>query len=98
MPGRRRLVWALFASASIASLGHASIASPMSATPSVTELAAAFVTQSEQRDPLFADGIGIHTYDDSLDDYSTFGHAKRMAWLRGWHTRLRRGMAGASAG
>ena len=64
---------------------------PASATPqsTVAALAAAFVAESERRDPLFADGIGIHAYDDRLDDYSAAGHARRIAWLRSWQARLR---------
>ena len=40
------------------------------------------------RDPLFADGIGIHAYDDRLDDYSAAGHARRIAWLSTWRDRI----------
>jgi hypothetical protein len=57
--------------------------------------AAAFVAQSERRDPLFADSIGIHTYDDALDDYSAAGHARRMAWLRSWRTRIAASLGGS---
>ena len=48
-------------------------------------LAKQFVNESERRDPLTADALGIHAYDDSLDDYSASGAARRVAWLRRWH-------------
>jgi hypothetical protein len=47
-------------------------------------LAKQFVNESERRDPLVADSLGIHAYDDLLDDYSARGAAKRVAWLRRW--------------
>jgi uncharacterized protein (DUF885 family) len=58
-------------------------------------LAARFVDESEKRDPLFADSIGVHTYDDALGDYSARGQHDRMRWLRGWRARL--AAAGAAA-
>jgi len=57
-------------------------------TAAFSLLAKTFVNQSEQRDPLVADSLGIHAYDDSLDDYSARGIARRMAWLRSWHARV----------
>jgi uncharacterized protein DUF885 len=45
-----------------------------------------FVAESEARDPLFADGIGVHAYDDALPDYSAAGLAARDAWLASWRT------------
>jgi Bacterial protein of unknown function (DUF885) len=54
----------------------------------IARLAAAFVTQSEGRDPLFADGIGVHTFDDRLGDYSAAGHASRIAWLETWRAKI----------
>ncbi len=56
--------------------------------PNFERLAAQFVRESQQRDPLVADSWGIHVYDNRLDDYSAAGHAKRIAWLEGWHARL----------
>jgi uncharacterized protein (DUF885 family) len=56
--------------------------------PSFARLAARFVAESEIRDPLFADGVGIHTYDDRLDDYSARGHARRITWLNAWKRRI----------
>lgn len=50
--------------------------------------AQAFVDESERHDPLFADQIGIHSYDDTLDDYSATGHKARLAWLKGWRARI----------
>lgn len=51
-------------------------------------LAASFVSESEQHDPLFADSLGMHRYDDTLDDYSATGHGARIAWLRTWRIRI----------
>ena len=53
-----------------------------------SQLAAAYVNESEKHDPLFADGLGIHRYDDKLDDYSATGHAARIAWLGTWRVRI----------
>jgi uncharacterized protein (DUF885 family) len=64
------------------------------ATAGFSALAAQFVSESERRDPLFADSIGIHEYDDALDDYTPAGHARRIAWLRDWRARLANAAAG----
>ncbi len=70
-------------------------ATPTTAAPSAfATLAASYVGEAEAHDPLFADQLGIHTYDDALDDYSAAGHARRLTWLRGWRTRI----AGATRG
>lgn len=47
-------------------------------TAPFARLAAVYVAQSEARDPLFADQLGIHTFDDRLDDYSAAGHRARL--------------------
>jgi len=60
---------------------------PASAT-GFTRLARQFTGESEKRDPLFADSIGIHAYDRELDDYSSAGQSRRRAWLRSWRRRL----------
>ena len=44
---------------------------------SLTMLAKRFVNESERRDPLFADGLGLHVYDAYLDDYSEHGARAR---------------------
>jgi hypothetical protein len=62
-------------------------------TTAFSALAATYVRAAEAADPLFADSIGIHDYDDSLADYSPAGYARRVAWLRGWRARI----AGAAA-
>ena len=54
----------------------------------VATVAAAFVRESERRDPLFADQIGIHTREDTLADYSLTGQADRARWLRAWRVRI----------
>jgi hypothetical protein len=51
-------------------------------------LALGFTAESEKRDPLFADTIGIHAYDRELDDYSSAGQSRRRTWLRSWRGRL----------
>jgi hypothetical protein len=58
------------------------------ATDDFSLIAKTFVNESEQHDPLVADSLGIHAYDDRLDDYSARGIARRMAWLRGWRTKI----------
>ncbi|MBC5800040.1 MAG: DUF885 domain-containing protein [Candidatus Eremiobacteraeota bacterium] len=80
--------------AGVAPTRHASAASGASGWP---ELAARFVREAEQRDPLFADQVGIHTYDDALADLSPTGHAERIAWLRAWRNRIVRADSGLSA-
>jgi uncharacterized protein (DUF885 family) len=50
--------------------------------------AAQFVSESERRDPLFADQIGIHAREDTLADYSLAGQAARARWLRAWRARI----------
>jgi hypothetical protein len=51
-------------------------------------LAQRFVVESARRDPLFADGIGIHTYDDRLPDVSASGLRARRTWLRAMRNRI----------
>ncbi len=75
----------LFASPAVAQTPSAA---PAVAAPTVAALATTFVAESEARDPLFADGLGVHRYDARLDDYSGAGHRARIAWLHGWHDRL----------
>lgn len=47
-------------------------------------LAAAYLAQAESDDPLFADSIGVHAYDDALPDLSAAGHARSMQHLLAW--------------
>jgi hypothetical protein len=47
-----------------------------------------YLSESEQRDPLFADRIGIHTYDDRLPDLSPSGHRATYAWEAHWRARF----------
>jgi hypothetical protein len=63
---------------------RAAVASP----GPIAALAQRFVAESVQRDPLFADGIGIHTYDDRLPDVSAAGQRARKIWLRAWRSRI----------
>ena len=62
--------------------------SPTIQTSVFAATARAFVDESEREDPLFADSIGVHAYDDSLVDYSAVWHRSRLAWLRGWRERI----------
>jgi hypothetical protein len=83
MHATRPLSVALVAALTLAPLAtHADAPTPFAA------LAAQFVSESERHDPLFADGVGVHKYDDTLDDYSAAGHARRIAWLEGWHAKI----------
>ena len=47
-----------------------------------------YVQEMEAQDPLFADGIGIHTQDDRLADYSAAGIAAERAWNAKWRARF----------
>jgi uncharacterized protein DUF885 len=47
-----------------------------------------YLVESEARDPLFADSIGIHTQDDRLPDYSAAGLARDAAWRARWRSRF----------
>jgi hypothetical protein len=47
-----------------------------------------YLAESEQRDPLFADSIGIHTYDDRLPDLSPAGQQATYAWETQWRARF----------
>ncbi len=64
---------------------------------SFAPFAAQFVSESERRDPLFADQIGIHSREDVLADYSEAGQSARVRWLRGWHVRLAPFLRGAGS-
>jgi hypothetical protein len=65
-----------------------SIAPVRAAGDPLAALAEKFVAESELRDPLFADGIGVHTYDDRLADYSAGGQHERIAWLTSSRARI----------
>jgi len=57
-------------------------------SPSFAALVDRYLTESEQRDPLFADSIGIHTYDDRLPDLSPEGQQASYAWEAQWRERF----------
>ncbi len=83
---QRRLLSACAAIAFVASgLPHGAQAQT---APSLPDLAKRYIAESEARDPLFADGIGIHTHDDELADYSAAGRARRTTWLHAWQARF----------
>jgi hypothetical protein len=79
-----------FAFAGTAVPSPATAPAPVPASPGFAALAASYIAEAEQRDPLFADALGIHRYDNRLDDYSAHGHAARMLWLRSWRARIAR--------
>lgn len=93
MIARRRSAFLLalaFLAAPLPAFAQTASPSPFAApSPAAfTALARDFIEESERRDPLFADAIGIHTYDDALDDYSAAGHRVRIAFLRDWRARI----------
>ena len=47
-----------------------------------------YLAESEARDPIFADSIGVHTHDDALPDYSAAGIAANDRWLAAWRARF----------
>jgi len=55
---------------------------------SIVVLDDAYVAAAMRADPLFADQLGVHRYDDRLADLSEAGQAQRVASLRAWRTRL----------
>jgi len=85
---RRALVaiaFALFAAARATAV----CAAPVPVGDAQFEAAAeAYVAEAEARDPLFADGIGVHAYDDRLPDYSAAGLEARSSWLRAWRAEF----------
>lgn len=57
------------------------------------DLTQTYVNELEARDPLFADSIGIHTYDDRLPDFSRRGHLSDMTWYRAWRAKVSAALA-----
>ena len=51
-------------------------------------LARRYTGEFAQRDPLFADGIGIHAFDDALPDYSAPALAERRRWQESWKAQI----------
>jgi hypothetical protein len=47
-----------------------------------------YLGESEARDPLFADSIGVHAYDDRLPDLSPSARADTYAWEAAWRTQF----------
>jgi hypothetical protein len=72
------------------SAGRASSTAPkvVAASDSFSQLVDQYLHEAEQRDPLFADGIGVHDYDDRLPDYSPSGVAAGYAWETAWRARF----------
>jgi hypothetical protein len=47
-----------------------------------------YLAETEIRDPLFADAIGVHSQDDRLPDYSSAALLERKAWQTRWRARF----------
>jgi hypothetical protein len=69
--------------------------SPASAVPALNPgdanlqaVARTYLSELEYRDPLFADRIGVHDYDDRLPDLSAAALAQRQRWQRSWRARI----------
>ena len=79
-------ILALFGSVAPGSVAPSS-AAPSSHAAFVASVGA-YLKESEARDPLFADSIGIHTHDDALPDYSAAATAADQHWLESWRHRF----------
>jgi Bacterial protein of unknown function (DUF885) len=64
------------------------MSAPAGAASDFKQLVSQYLAESEAQDPLFASGIGIHTYDDRLPDLSPTGHAASLQWERAWRGRF----------
>jgi hypothetical protein len=53
-----------------------------------TQLVNGYLAESEARDPLFSDRVGIHTYDDQLPDLSPTAQQATYRWETHWRTRF----------
>ncbi len=88
------LAFALLVTASSAGVAHADAGADAAAeagTPEHNAFAAAvkqYLSEAESRDPIFADSIGVHAYDDRLPDYSAAGVAANDRWLAQWRARF----------
>jgi len=63
-------------------------AASSSAQPAFSDLVNQYLSESEHNDPLFADSIGIHTYDDRLPDYTPSGVEAGYRWEKSWRARF----------
>ena len=81
---RWRSLLLLFASLGAGSIAPASAMSSASASAAVQQ----FLAESETRNPLFADSIGIHTYDDRLPDLSPEAQQDGYRWEAQWRARF----------
>jgi len=57
-------------------------------TDEFTQLVNRYLAESEARDPLFSDSIGIHAYDDRLPDLSPTGQEATYRWETQWRARF----------
>ncbi len=80
--------WWAFSPAQVVGPAPAQVAD----TDRIAPLGRRFIFALARRDPLFADSIGIHQYDDRLPDVSAGGLRAREEWLR----RSRRRIADAA--
>src|SRR6478736_1432176 len=66
----------------------AAAAAPPSADAPFTALASEYLEDLYQRQPTQATYLGIHKYDDKLDDYSRLGVTDALAIARGFRRRV----------
>jgi uncharacterized protein (DUF885 family) len=80
---------AIVCATSCASSGpQASTASAEAGNQPFDELSRAFLEDLYERQPTWATNLGIHKYDDRLDDYSQSGVARSLASLRSYRARI----------
>ena len=83
------LLAAILCATSCASSGpQSTTANAESANPAFDELARAFLEDLYQRQPTWATSLGIHKYDDRLDDYSRNGVDRSVASARSFRARV----------
>ena len=80
----RRIIVGLIAAVALSAPG-ASAPDPHAA---FAQAVSQYVSEAEARDPLFADSIGVHAFDDRLPDYSAGAVARDSAWLKAWRARF----------
>ena len=65
-----------------------SAADPRAGGPRFSALVDEYLDQFARRHPSIAAGNGIHTYDDSIEDFSARAIASEIDWLRGFRGKL----------
>jgi hypothetical protein len=77
-----------FGFALAAVLASCAVAPLAAATDPLEAAAQQYVAELEVRQPLFADGIGVHAQDNRLPDVSAKGLAESRAWEQAWRTKF----------